>query len=92
VAEAEPFYRRALAIYEKSFGPEHPNVATGLNNLAEPVSAFKRCNSGSIPRSKPVYHPGCRVWVAACDAAATRVRHGAMKFQPPANDEREWTR
>ena len=26
--------RRALAIDEKSFGPEHPNVARGLNNLA----------------------------------------------------------
>jgi tetratricopeptide (TPR) repeat protein len=32
--EAEPLYRRALAIFEKSFDPEHPNVATGLNNLA----------------------------------------------------------
>ena len=31
---AEPLYRRALAIDEKSFGPEHPNVASGLNNLA----------------------------------------------------------
>ena len=27
LAEAEPLYRRALAIDEKSFGPEHPNVA-----------------------------------------------------------------
>ena len=27
--------RRALAIDEKSFGPEHPNVATDLNNLAQ---------------------------------------------------------
>ena len=26
--------RRALAIDEKSFGPDHPNVATDLNNLA----------------------------------------------------------
>ena len=26
--------RRALAIDEKSFGPEHPNVARDLNNLA----------------------------------------------------------
>ena len=34
LAEAEPLYRRALAIDEKSFGPEHPNVARGLNNLA----------------------------------------------------------
>ena len=26
--------RRALAIDEKSFGPEHPNVGHSLNNLA----------------------------------------------------------
>ena len=31
---AEPLYRRALAIHEKSFGPEHPNVGIRLNNLA----------------------------------------------------------
>jgi tetratricopeptide (TPR) repeat protein len=27
-------YRRALAIDEKSYGPEHPEVATDINNLA----------------------------------------------------------
>ena len=27
--------RRALAIVEASFGPDHPEVATDLNNLAE---------------------------------------------------------
>ena len=31
---AEPLYRRALAISERSDGSEHPNVATALNNLA----------------------------------------------------------
>ena len=35
LAEAEPLFRRALAISEKSFGPEHPNVAIVLNNLAQ---------------------------------------------------------
>jgi CHAT domain-containing protein/tetratricopeptide (TPR) repeat protein len=34
LSEAEPLIRRALAIDEKSFGPEHPNVAAILNNLA----------------------------------------------------------
>jgi len=34
-AEAEPMYRRALAIDEKSFGKDHPNVAIRLNNLAQ---------------------------------------------------------
>ena len=33
-ADAEPLYRWALAIDEKSFGPDHPNVARDLNNLA----------------------------------------------------------
>jgi tetratricopeptide (TPR) repeat protein len=31
---AEPLYQRALAINEKTLGPEHPNVARDLNNLA----------------------------------------------------------
>ncbi len=34
LAEAEPLMRRALAIDEKSYGPDHPDVAIRLNNLA----------------------------------------------------------
>jgi tetratricopeptide (TPR) repeat protein len=33
-AEAEPLYRRAVAIAEKALGPDHPRVGTALNNLA----------------------------------------------------------
>ncbi len=33
-AEAEPLLQRSLAILEKALGPEHPHVATSLNNLA----------------------------------------------------------
>ena len=33
-AEAIPLAQRELAIYEKAFGPNHPDVATVLNNLA----------------------------------------------------------
>jgi tetratricopeptide (TPR) repeat protein len=40
--EAEPLFRRALAVDEKSFGPEHPNVARDLNNLAELLRATNR--------------------------------------------------
>ena len=32
---AEPLMSRALAIWEVSLGPEHPNVARAVNNLAE---------------------------------------------------------
>ncbi len=31
--EAEPLYRRALAIAEDTFGPQHPEAASSLNNL-----------------------------------------------------------
>jgi hypothetical protein len=33
--EAEPLMRRALEIGEASYGPEHPDVAAYLNNLAQ---------------------------------------------------------
>jgi tetratricopeptide (TPR) repeat protein len=50
LAEAEPLCRRALAIYEKSFGPEHPNVARDLNNLAELLSDTNR-----LAEAEPLY-------------------------------------
>ena len=31
---AEPLFKRALEVREKSLGPDHPNVAISLNNLA----------------------------------------------------------
>ncbi len=33
-AEAEPLYKRALAIQEETLGPDHPHVAILLSNLA----------------------------------------------------------
>ncbi len=32
--KAEPLYERSLAIAEKALGPEHPNVATIMENYA----------------------------------------------------------
>ena len=37
--ESEPFYERALAINEKALGPEHPDMASSLNNLAGLLSS-----------------------------------------------------
>ena len=42
MAEAEPLLRRALAIYEASFGSDHPAVATAVNNLALLLEATNR--------------------------------------------------
>ena len=41
-ADAEPLYKRALAIREKALGPDHPDVAQSLNNLADLYSAQGR--------------------------------------------------
>ncbi len=40
--EAEPLYQRALAIWEKALGPEHPNVATVLENYAALLRQMNR--------------------------------------------------
>ncbi len=48
--EAEPLYRRALAIGEKTLGPNHPDVATRLNNLALLLSA-----QGKYAEAEPLY-------------------------------------
>ena len=42
LSEAEPLYRRALAINEKSYGPDHPYVANLLNNLGSLLSRTNR--------------------------------------------------
>jgi len=41
-SEVEPLLRRALAIDEKSYGSDHPEVATDLNNLAVLLSQTNR--------------------------------------------------
>ncbi len=41
-AEAEPLYGRALAILEKTLGPDHPNVAQSLENYAALLREINR--------------------------------------------------
>ncbi len=53
--------RRALIIDEKSFGPEHPNVAIGLSNLAQLLQATNR-----LAEAEPLM----RRALAACNTAA----------------------
>jgi hypothetical protein len=38
----QPLYQRALAIWEKALGPEHPDVATSLENYALCLRAMDR--------------------------------------------------
>lgn len=41
-AEAEPYYRKALAIIEEIVGSEHPDYGAGLSNLAALLRVFGR--------------------------------------------------
>ncbi len=55
LAEAEPLMRRALAIDEQSYGPDHPNVAIRLNNLARAASGHeppRRGRAADAPRAR----------------------------------------
>jgi len=54
-AEARPLYEQSLAIWEKALGPEHPNVATSLNNLAGLLK-----DQGSYAEARPLYEQGLR--------------------------------
>ena len=47
---AEPLFRRALAIFEKALGPNHPETATSLNNLALLHDA-----QGRYPEAEPLH-------------------------------------
>src|SRR5262245_45216642 len=49
-SEAIPLARRALALLEKQLGPDHPDVAQLLNNLAELYR-----NQGRYADAEPLY-------------------------------------
>ena len=49
-ADAEPVYKRALALREKALGLEHPSVGTSLNNLAELYRL-----QGRLAEAEPLY-------------------------------------
>ena len=55
---AEPLYRRALAIDEQSYGPDHPTVATRLNNLALLLRATNR-----LGEAEPLYRRAVQILI-----------------------------
>jgi tetratricopeptide (TPR) repeat protein len=59
-AEAEPLYRRSLAIREKALGPDHSDVAQSLNNLAVLYKA-----QGRYAEAEPLYQRSLKIWEKA---------------------------
>jgi len=50
LAEARPYYERALAIKEKALGPDHPDTALSLNNLGALLDSM-----GNLAEARPYY-------------------------------------
>src|SRR2546422_7420029 len=59
-SEAEPLYRRSLAIREKALGPDHPHVAVSLNNLAAPY-----VTQGKYSEAEPLYRRSLAIYEKA---------------------------
>jgi tetratricopeptide (TPR) repeat protein len=57
---ALPLNERALAIFEKALGPEHPNTATSFNNLANLLQ-----DQGDFAGARPLYEGA----LAICEKA-----------------------
>ncbi len=50
LAEARPYYARALAICEKVLGAEHPDTAASLNNMGTLLQAM-----GELAEARPYF-------------------------------------
>ncbi|MBE2225044.1 MAG: tetratricopeptide repeat protein [Anaerolineae bacterium] len=50
LSEARPFFERALSIYEKALGPDHPDTATSLNNLG-----YLLQDMGNLSEARPFF-------------------------------------
>ena len=55
--DAEPFYKRLLAIQEKAFGPDHLTTAQALNSLAD-MFLFQ----GRYSDAEPLYRRSLAIW------------------------------
>ena len=75
-AEARALSERALAIAEKALGPDHPDVALGLNNLASVHLAEKRPGEALplLERARIIYTAHDGVQTGEMDAQSNLAR------------------
>ena len=59
-AEAEPLYRRAIEIDEKTLGKDHPDVARDYNNLARLLQ-----DQGKYAEAEPLYRRAIEIFQAS---------------------------
>jgi len=59
-SEAVNVAKEALKVAENTFGPDHPNVAASMNNLAELYRA-----QGKYAEAEPLYKRALKIWEKA---------------------------
>ncbi len=85
-ADAEPLFKRSLAIWEKALGPEHRDVAISLNNLATLY-----VNQGRYADAEPLYKRALAIKEKAFGAdhpdVADTLNNVAILFASSGNSE-----
>src|SRR6516162_1417481 len=74
---------RVLAIVERSFGPDHPIVATGLNNLAGLLRVTNRRAD-----AEPLYRWALAIRREELRAGSSQCREGPQQPRPTADRDR----
>lgn len=57
LAAARPYYERALAVRERVLGPDHPDTATSLNNMA--ILCYYE---GNLPAAADLMRRALAIW------------------------------
>ncbi|MFH1242927.1 MAG: CHAT domain-containing tetratricopeptide repeat protein [Pseudomonadota bacterium] len=70
-ADAIPLAQKTLAIREKALGPDHPDVAAGLNNLAGLYGSL-----GDYAKAEPLYRRSLAIWEKALGSDHPNVATG----------------
>ena len=73
--ETESLYKRALAIDERSLGPNHPDVAADLNNLAELYRTQRK-----FDEAEPLYKRSLQIWEKAFGPGHPSVARGLANY------------
>ena len=76
--ESEAIYRRALAVFEQTFGPEHYEVASNLHNLAAVLCARGDLDEAEDCHAASADDQGETVMLETPDAALTLNNMGAL--------------
>jgi tetratricopeptide (TPR) repeat protein len=85
--KAEPLYQQALQIARKALGPDHPETATSLNNLAELYREMR-----AYEKAEPLYQQALQIVRKALgpehpETAAILENLGLLKFDLGQIDE-----